>query len=188
MSGPPQTRDRNTPVDWYTPPSIFAALGLQFDLDPCAPPAPAMEWLPARERISLPADGLAVNWGSRVGYHGGHTARVWLNPPYGDQAGKWVGKLAAHGCGIALVFARTDADWWQACAAKATAVCFLAQRVSFVPGHRSDRSCKSPNAAAPSCLLAYGGTEAQACADSGLGLTVDCRELLSPPQLQGAFC
>lgn len=26
--------------EWYTPPEIFAALGLTFDLDPCAPPYP----------------------------------------------------------------------------------------------------------------------------------------------------
>jgi hypothetical protein len=25
-------------VEWYTPPEIFEALGLTFDLDPCAPP------------------------------------------------------------------------------------------------------------------------------------------------------
>jgi len=28
---------RNESVDWYTPPELFDALGLTFDLDPCSP-------------------------------------------------------------------------------------------------------------------------------------------------------
>jgi hypothetical protein len=111
---------------------------------------------------------------------------VWLNPPYGDQCGKWVGKLADHGRGIALVFARTDADWWQRCAARADAVTFLAQRVSFIPGHRSDRSTKGPNAAAPSCLIAYGEAEARACERSGLGLTFTGAQVITTTN-QGAL-
>lgn len=32
--------------DWYTPPSIFEALGLTFDLDPCSPGEG--HWVPTR--------------------------------------------------------------------------------------------------------------------------------------------
>jgi hypothetical protein len=60
VASPPQTRAADTPVDWYTPDSIFSALGITFDLDPCAPPLPAATWIPAAYRISLPNDGLAV--------------------------------------------------------------------------------------------------------------------------------
>jgi hypothetical protein len=214
VSAAPQSRDRDTPVDWYTPPEIFTALGLEFDLDPCAPPRPAASWIPANVRYSLPQDGLALPWapgpqapcprdtdgdghcGMRFCPVCGETAarrdlwRVWLNPPYGDAAGKWVGRLAEHGRGIALVFSRTDAAWWQSCVARATAVTFLAQRVSFIPGHRSGRGLASSNAGAPSCLIAYGGAEAQACADSGLGLTLNVLDGVmstGAPTLDGAY-
>lgn len=36
--------------------------------------------------------------------------RVWLNPPYGRETGLWLRTLAAHGSGIALVFARTETE------------------------------------------------------------------------------
>ncbi len=47
---------------WYTPPSVFAALGLTFDLDPCAPRLPAAPWIPARRWIAHPDDGLNAQW------------------------------------------------------------------------------------------------------------------------------
>ncbi len=75
--------------EWYTPPWVFAALGLTFDLDPCAPALPLAEWIPARRRYSLPDDGLALPW----------EGRVWLNPPYAQHTARWVGKLAEHGRG-----------------------------------------------------------------------------------------
>ncbi len=31
-----------------------------------------------------------------------------LNPPYGEQTERWLAKLAKHGNGIALVYARTE--------------------------------------------------------------------------------
>ncbi len=83
-------------VEWYTPPGIFEALGLKFDLDPCAP-ACGLPWIPAARFYSLPDDGLVKPW----------EGRVWVNPPYGPHAAKWMRRLAAHGDGIALVFART---------------------------------------------------------------------------------
>lgn len=197
----PQTRAADTPVDWYTPPELFAALGLDFDLDPCAPPLPAADWIPARRRISLPQDGLAIDWQSyalappppkpsiltQTEAATWPKERIWCNPPYGEQTGKWVGKLAAHGRGIALVYVRSDTRWWQLCAAAAHAVCFIAGRVDFVPAHRNDVTKN----VAPSCLLAYGADCAEALHKSGLGLTVDTnsearRDL--DRHLQGAFC
>jgi hypothetical protein len=46
--------------DWYTPPEIFDALRLTFDLDPCSP-GPA-HWVPARQLFTLRDDGLAQPW------------------------------------------------------------------------------------------------------------------------------
>lgn len=81
---------------WLTPPHITNALGA-FDLDPCAAPSPR-PWPTAARHIELPEDGLAADW----------DGRVWLNPPYSFAAWKWLAKLAEHGRGTALVFARTE--------------------------------------------------------------------------------
>lgn len=48
--------------EWWTPPHVFEKLGIGFDLDPCSPPLPEADWIPARRRISLPVDGLSMRW------------------------------------------------------------------------------------------------------------------------------
>lgn len=124
---------------WLTPPHILDALG-PFDLDPCAAPG----WTTARRHIILPEDGLAADW------HG----RVWLNPPYGNEAWTWLAKLAAHGDGIALVFARTEtAGFVREVWGKASGVLFLYGRLHF---HYPDGTRAPANSGAPSCLVAYG--------------------------------
>ncbi|WP_280471168.1 DNA N-6-adenine-methyltransferase [Nocardia cyriacigeorgica] len=137
---------------WLTPPGIIHALGT-FDLDPCA--AVDRPWDTAREHITPPDDGLAAPW----------RGRVWLNAPY-TGLGRWLDKLADHGNGTALVFARTETRWfidhvW----ARASAVLFLHGRLHF---HLPDGSRARGNAGAPSCLVAYGHDAAQLLAASGL--------------------
>lgn len=68
------TDSRNARTDsWLTPIPLVRKLG-HFDLDPCGFPGH-----PTAERlICLPNDGLAQAW----------RGRVWLNPPYGREAGK----------------------------------------------------------------------------------------------------
>jgi hypothetical protein len=111
--------------EWWTPPHVFEALGLEFDLDPCSPPG-GVPWLPARRHYTREEDGLAQPW----------EGRVWINPPYGKEAGKWLLRLAEHGDGIALVFARTDVRWWHAAVPSASAVCFIRGRLTFIAGRR----------------------------------------------------
>jgi hypothetical protein len=150
-----------TKETWLTPPAILRALG-PFDLDPCACPDPR-PWPTAAAHYAQPDDnGLALPW----------FGRVWLNPPYGNQAGRWLARLADHGSGVALVFARTDTAAFQAhVLGKATAVLFLAGRVTF---YGQDGQPARYNAAAPSCLAAYSLADAQALRDSGLaGRVVD---------------
>lgn len=147
--------DVGASAEWYTPPGIFDALGLKFGLDPCAP-AGGVPWVPADRHYCAADDGLSQLW----------EGRVWLNPPYGAATAAWVARLARHGDGIALVFARTDTAWSQAAMRSAAAVCFIAGRLSFVGPTRSGH-----NAAAPSMLLAYGDECARAVAASGLGLS-----------------
>lgn len=150
---------------WLTPPGVIEALGLEYDLDPCTVPG-GLPWIPAAEVISLPADGLTAPW----------SGRVWLNPPYGRHTGSWLRRLAAHGNGIALVFARTETEWWHDVVPTASAVCFVAGRITFV---NRDRQPGKYNGGAPSALIAWGGDCAAAVAASGLGMTfaVCSREL-----------
>lgn len=138
---------------WLTPPGILEALGT-FDLDPCAAPDPR-PWPSARTHIAPPWDGLCVPW----------NGRVWVNPPYG-QVGRWLGALADHGRGTALVFARTETSWfvreiWH----RADAVTFLHGRLHFC---LPDGSRATGNAGAPSCLVAYGARDAAALRLAGL--------------------
>ena len=139
---------------WLTPPHILDALG-KFDLDPCAAPDPK-PWPTADTHYTLPTDGLAEPW----------FGRVWLNPPYSREAVKWLRKLADHGTGTALVFARTETSWfvetvWE----RATAVLFLHGRLHF---HYADGTRAAANAGAPSCLVAYGRRDADILAECGL--------------------
>jgi hypothetical protein len=146
-------------IEWYTPPELFEALGLRFDLDPCAPPG-GLPWIPADRFFSREDDGLAQPW----------TGRVWMNPPYGRGIEEWMRKLAAHGDGIALVHARTDTAWWREATSAATAVCFLASRVRFVRG----ATMEQPPGSSPvsSVLIAYGLTCATAVIEARLGPTL----------------
>ena len=124
---------------WLTPPHIIADLG-PFDLDPCGAP----DWHTAHKTYVLPTDGLAQPW------HG----HVWLNPPYGNEAWTWLDRLAEHGDGIALIFARTEtAGFVEQVWGKATAVRFLHGRLHF---HYPDGSRAPANAGAPSVLVACG--------------------------------
>ena len=129
--------------DWLTPQHIIKALG-PFDLDPCAAPEPR-PWPTAKAHWSRPRiDGLARAW----------RGRVWMNPPYGTATGEWVAKLAQHGNGIALVFARTDTRFWHdEVFAKADAILFLDGRLTFC---YPDGTAAGANSGGPSALVAFG--------------------------------
>jgi hypothetical protein len=139
--------------EWLTPPPILEALG-EFDLDPCSPVD--RPWDTARTHYTILDNGLARPW----------SGRVWLNPPYGPQTGKWLRKLAEHGDGIALIFARTETEMFHQHAwDRADAMLFFRGRLYFhhVGGERA-----AANAGAPSVLIAYGRNNAEALARSGL--------------------
>jgi hypothetical protein len=139
---------------WLTPRWILDPLG-RFDLDPCAAPDPRL-WPTAARHITRPDNGLTQPW----------AGRVWLNPPYSREAVRWLARLADHGHGTGLIFARTETTWfqrqvWQ----RATGLLFLAGRVRFL---LADGSEYHDNAGAPSVLVAYGRTDADVLAGSGL--------------------
>jgi hypothetical protein len=139
---------------WLTPPHILEALG-EFDLDPCGAPEDAF-WRTAENVYTLPTDGLAEPW----------FGRVWLNPPYSREAVKWLRKLADHGAGTALVFARTETAWFvETVWKRASAVLFLHGRLHF---HHPDGTRAKANAGAPSCLVAYGARDAEILSNTSL--------------------
>ena len=144
----------SVPVEWYTPQYIFDSLGLEFDLDPCA--APAYDNVPAKNKYVLPTDGLLEKW----------YGTVWLNPPYGKQTPLWINKMIHHNDGIALVFARTDTQWFQKAIETASIVCFIGSRVKFVNGN-TGKSDGTPGAG--SALIGWGDTAYTAISQSGLG-------------------
>lgn len=137
---------------WLTPRHILDPLGY-FDLDPCAAPQNQT----ADRLVVLPEDGLAVDW----------FGRVWLNPPYGRETWDWLSRLADHGRGIALIFARTETvgfreQVWQ----RAHGVLFIYGRLRFI---RGDGSIGKANAGAPSCLVAYSEEDAELLSLVALG-------------------
>ncbi len=145
MSGHQSARAQS--VEWETPPAIIAALG-PFDDDVCAPD---QVW-----------DGLSRDW----------KGRVWCNPPYGRNVEAWMEKMACHGRGSALVFARTETRWfgnwvWP----HATALLFIYGRLHF---YRQGRRAEA-NAGAPSVLIAYGDYDAYRLRASAIpGALVTC--------------
>ncbi len=132
--------------EWLTPPSLIENLGT-FTTDPCSPID--RPWDTAQFHYSIEDNGLSLGW----------PGRVWCNPPYGSRTGEWLDKLAKHGNGIALIFARTETKMffdqvWD----KADALLFIKGRLFF---HYVDGSRARTNAGAPSVLVAYGLNNAQ---------------------------
>ena len=80
-----------TSDEYYTPPFIFEALGLTFDLDVCAPVG-GVPWLPAKQSLNMMDDGLTTDW----------QGLIWMNPPYSNPL-PWVRKFIKHNNGVAFV-------------------------------------------------------------------------------------
>jgi hypothetical protein len=143
--------------EWLTPPEILAALG-PFDLDPCAPIN--RPWDMAANHYTVSDLGLMRPW----------SGRVWCNPPYGQQTGLWLRKLAGHGIGTALVFARTETEMFVSEVwSRADAVLFMAGRLHF---HHVDGTRAAANSGAPSVLIAYGQRDVDALEKSGISGTL----------------
>lgn len=133
-------------VRWLTPKQYVKPLG-DFDLDPCGAPGHSL----ARKTYLLEDgdDGLQDDW----------FGRVWLNPPYGKLTEPFLNRLAEHGNGIALVFARTETGmFFREVWPKADALLFLKGRISFLT---ADGVKAKANAGAPSVLIAYGSENAE---------------------------
>ncbi len=139
--------------EWLTPPEMIRALG-EFDLDPCA--SIIQPWETAKKHYTIEDDGLSHRW----------EGRVWCNPPYGNQTQFWLRRMAAHGNGIVLVFARTETmNFFRYVWPKAQGIMFLKGRIFFYDV-TAIRPKNGPGA--PSCLVAYGDENALMLKESGL--------------------
>lgn len=110
--------------EWYTPQSVFSALGLTFDLDPCSPGQG--HWVPAKRVFTKADDGLAQPW----------SGLVFMNPPFGGRHGQvpWLERFMDHGNGVAVVRAYTSADWFHdVVVPRAETLLFPRGKTRFVP-------------------------------------------------------
>lgn len=149
----------NESIEWYTPPYVFDAIGLRYDLDPCSP-GEGKSFVPADKFYTIEDDGLTSDW----------AGRVWMNPPYNSEIVPWMQKFAEHKNGIALVFSRTDTRWFQSIVETADLVCFISRRVKFFKGGMENQP-GTPGAG--SCLIANGQDCVDAVLESGLGLCME---------------
>jgi DNA N-6-adenine-methyltransferase (Dam) len=140
-------------TNWLTPPKLLQQLGT-FDLDPCG--CAGMPWRTATTTYFLPEhNGLTEPW------HG----RVFCNPPYGPNVGDWANRMAEHGNGVMLIFARCDTNTWQQDILPfADATLLLAGRVRFyLPSGEQGKS-----GTAPSALLAFGQNNVEALRNASI--------------------
>lgn len=137
---------------WLTPPEIIKALGV-FDLDPCSPVN--RPWDTANHHLTELEDGLLSNW----------FGRCWVNPPYSNLEA-WLNKIALHGNGIALTFARTETKAFHNYVFQhATSLFFFKSRLTF---YDAKGLKANSNGGAPSVLIGYGELNSDAIESSGL--------------------
>lgn len=164
--------NRAATVEWLTPPWVIEALGgwRSIDRDPCTPieqPYPT-----ALQRWTMLDDGLSKTWDREE--------RHFVNPPYANGVvDLWLAKLADHGRGTALIFARTETDaFFRYVWERATAVLFMRKRINFHIGEafsivKTRRTYLAGdeadgNAGAPTVLCAYGDRDAEILNESGI--------------------
>ena len=107
---------------WATPQYVFDELNAEFrfNLDPCALPENAK----CTKFFTPEIDGLQQNWEAH---------RVFMNPPYGREIGKWVEKAATCGADIVvgLLPARTDTRWFHEYILNKAEIRFIKGRLKF---------------------------------------------------------
>ena len=111
-------------------------------LDPCA--SLTQPWACAEASYTVLHNGLDMIW----------AGNVWCNPPYGPHAKKWISRLADHGDGIALIFARVETQLWQDIIfPTASGYLFPRRRIQFA---RPDGTIPNSSSGAPSAFVAWG--------------------------------
>ena len=111
---------------WETPQWLFDKYNqeYQFTLDACAIPENAK----CPRFFSPEQDGLSQEW----------TGRVWCNPPYGRQIGKWVQKAYESKAEVVVMLlpARTDTSWFHDLCLRGGASVFPARTAQIRRGEK----------------------------------------------------
>ena len=107
--------------EWETPQDFFIKLDQEFHftLDPCA----TVENAKCDKYFTVEDDGLSRSWDSE---------RVFCNPPYGREIGKWVKKASeSKGLVVMLIPARTDTLYFHNYIYEKAEIRFLKGRLKF---------------------------------------------------------
>jgi len=106
--------------EWYTPPYVFDALGVEYTLDVAHPRCKTFS--PCRNYYSCKS--LSRHW---YGF-------VWMNAPFEKRNGlvPWLDKFFEHGYGIALTPDRTSVDWWQDAENRCDALFHVKGKIKFI--------------------------------------------------------
>lgn len=135
--------------EWATPHRLFDRLNVlwgPFDLDPCCTDAThkCNTWITEKQ------NGLGQSWAVK-----GPGTKVFMNPPYGREIGKWVQKAfeeSQKGCIVAcLIPSRTDTQWWHKYCMNAHTIVFFKGRIRFEQNGKSG----TVSAPFPSCLVLF---------------------------------
>lgn len=108
--------------NWATPQNLFDQLNSKFNftLDPCA----SKENAKCEKFYTKEDDGLSKNWDNE---------RVFMNPPYGREIGKWVKKASEQqgGVVVCLLPARTDTKYFHEYIYGKAEIRFIKGRLKF---------------------------------------------------------
>ena len=130
-------------LEWPTPQAVFDKLDQEFHftLDPCA----TDENKKCKMYFTKEDNGLSKSWEGE---------RVFMNPPYGREIGKWIRKAFLESRRGALVVclipARTDTAWWHDYVKDASEIRLIRGRLKF--GNSKN------NAPFPSAIIIFGKT------------------------------
>lgn len=149
------TATSSADMEWYTPAwlleRVMRVIG-PFDTDPCSP-GKGKSNVQASLHLTAVDDGLSLPW----------CGTVWLNPPYGNEIGRWLAKArdeisAGHATRVtALLPARTDTKWFHAHIAGKADILLLKGRVTFEqPQTNGSKELGAVSAPFPSALVGYG--------------------------------
>jgi hypothetical protein len=143
--------------EWYTPPEIFEALKVNFDLDPCG--SDSDDFVPASLKYMKCHDGLSKNWLGKF---------VWMNPPFGGRNGHvpWLKKFIENGNGIGLCRAYTSAGWFHEYMPQMDCILFPKGKTKFID--QNGQRGKSPSSGI--VMFALGEKGSRALKECNLGM------------------
>jgi site-specific DNA-methyltransferase (adenine-specific) len=129
--------------EWETPKDFYNKLNNEFDftLDPCCTKQTAK----CKKYYTIKDNGLIQDWSNE---------RVFMNPPYGREIGKWIKKAYNESIKGALVVclipARTDTRYWWDFIFPYAEIRFIKGRLKFT------NNGKSAPAPFPSAIVIFG--------------------------------